>query len=267
MSVPSTASAALRMNWSGTVERTTDNLTEDRAPANRKVESNGLTVRSVYGAHSENDECRKLAEDPNLVQMAMQLVGDAVHVFQFKLNPKRALVGAGWPWHQDYTYFHKEDGMPMPRCVNAVLFLDEITEFNGPVIVVPGSHKRFFGLTPGEGRTAADDAAGAWDPSPANAGARYPVSQSDLQSLIRSNCIEAPKGPARSVLFFHVNTLHASQPNISPFDRSLALVTYNSSSNTPRNGRRESFVASSDSTPILPLSWLPEAHLPIDLIA
>ena len=31
--------------------------------------------------------------------------------------------------------------MPTPRVVNAVLFLDEVNEFNGPLIFIPGSHK------------------------------------------------------------------------------------------------------------------------------
>ena len=80
-----------------------DAITIDNTSSNRAMEQDQATVRSVYGAHDENDVFQKFAEDPELVEMAMQLVGSSVHVFQFKLNTKRAFIGAGWEWHQDYT--------------------------------------------------------------------------------------------------------------------------------------------------------------------
>ena len=35
----------------------------------------------------------------------------------------------------------QEDGIPTPRMANAVIFLDEVNEFNGPLMLIPGSHK------------------------------------------------------------------------------------------------------------------------------
>jgi hypothetical protein len=59
----------------------------------------------------------------------------------FKINIKAPFSGDIWKWHQDYIYWRKEDGMPKPRVVNAMCLLDDMNEFNGPLFVIPGSHK------------------------------------------------------------------------------------------------------------------------------
>lgn len=72
---------------------------------------------------------------------------------------------------------------------------------------------------------------------------------------IAAHGIAAPKGPAGSILFFDGNVVHGSAPNLSPFNRMLALVTYNAVSNTPplREKPRPKFLCSRDFTPIAPL--------------
>jgi ectoine hydroxylase len=62
------------------------------------------------------------------------------NVHQFKINSKAAYRGDVWEWHQDYIFWQREDGMPTARVVNAVVFLDDVNEFNGPLLLIPTSH-------------------------------------------------------------------------------------------------------------------------------
>src|SRR5262249_47538920 len=107
----------------------------------RVLEEESQMVRSVYGSHMTNEVARRLAYHPRMVEPAMQILGSKVYIYQFKINAKAAFGGDRWEWHQDYIFWQKEDGMHTPRVVNAVIFLDEVNEFNGPLLFIPGSHK------------------------------------------------------------------------------------------------------------------------------
>jgi len=106
----------------------------------RVVEKSG-EVRSVYGSHTTNEVLRRLSRHPKIVEPAMQIVDSQVYVYQFKINAKVAFSGDVWEWHQDYVFWLKEDRLPSARVINAVIFLDEVNEFNGPLFLIPGSHK------------------------------------------------------------------------------------------------------------------------------
>ena len=71
----------------------------------------------------------------------MQLFGEDVYMHQFKINGKMAFDGDVWQWHQDYGTWKNDDQMPEPRAMNVAIFLDEVNEFNGPLMFIPGSHK------------------------------------------------------------------------------------------------------------------------------
>ncbi len=49
--------------------------------------------------------------------------------------------------------------------------------------------------------------------------------------MARRGGIQAPKGPAGSLMLFECNTLHASNSNISPWPRSNLFFVYNSVDN------------------------------------
>ena len=61
---------------------------------------------------------------------------------QFKINGKMAFEGDVWQWHQDYGTWFNDDLMPTSRAMNVAIFLDDVTEFNGPLLFIPGSHKK-----------------------------------------------------------------------------------------------------------------------------
>src|SRR5262249_50887068 len=105
------------------------------------VEKGGKAVRSVYGSHNTDDVFGRLVRHPRLLKSAESILDDQVYVHQFKINVKAAFAGDVWDWHQDYIFWREEDGMPTSRVTNIALYLDDVTEFNGPLFLIPGSHR------------------------------------------------------------------------------------------------------------------------------
>ena len=65
-----------------------------------------------------------------------------LYMHQFKINGKMAFDGDVWQWHQDYGTWLNDDRMPAERAMNVAIFLDDVNEFNGPLMFIPGSHKQ-----------------------------------------------------------------------------------------------------------------------------
>src|SRR5690606_32651992 len=97
-------------------------------------------------------------------------------------------------------------------------------EFNGPLMVVPGSHKTYIGCV---GETPSDN----YQQSLRSQEIGTPDVQS-LQKVVDEGGIVAPKGPAGGVVFFDCNIMHASVENLSPYPRSNGFFVYNSVENT-----------------------------------
>jgi len=227
----------------------------------RVVENTG-GVRSVYGSHTTNEVLRRLSRHPKIVNPAMQILDDQVYVYQFKINAKAAFSGDIWEWHQDYVFWLKEDNLPSARVINAVIFLDEVNEFNGPLFLIPGSQKEGMvdvaahdapGSSSAEGeQNSADPNRPSWL-SNLTADLKYSLSRNVVAGLVSKYGIVAPKGAPGTVLFFDCNLVHGSTNNISPFDRNIILVTYNSITNVPvlTEKSRPDFLVSRDTRPII----------------
>src|SRR5215216_2644984 len=198
----------------------------------RIIETNKMSVRSVYGAHMSNEVFKCLTRHPRLVNLAMQLLGSEVYVYQFKVNAKAAFDGDVWQWHQDYIFWVKEDGLPSPRIVNVIVFLTDVNEFNAPLLVIPRSHKEGIIDVPALHEDETSQENSAWI-SNLTAKLRYTVDKQTVTSLVQQHGLQAIKGPAGSVLFFDSNLVHGSANNISPFDRNMVLITFNSIENIP----------------------------------
>jgi ectoine hydroxylase len=209
-------------------------------------------VRSVYGIHTTNEVFSRLVRHPGLLRPAMEILKSEVYVYQFKINAKVAMFGDVWAWHQDFIFWKKEDGLPEPRVINVSIFLDEVTEFNGPMMIIPGSHKSgMVNLASGTSPEGSQE----W-PSDLAADLKYSLGRELVAELVKRNGIIAPKGPAGSVLFFDANVFHGSSSNMSPFNRAMAIVTYNSTSNVPsrRENARPEFLVATDHSPLQPLA-------------
>jgi len=218
----------------------------------RIYERDGTTVRSVYGPHQSNTIVAGICRMRQLAGAAVDLIGDTVYIHQSKINVKAAFSGDQWEWHQDYIYWLRDDGIREPNLVNVAVFLDEVTEFNGPLTVIPGSHlHNVLAVSEKPGMPEGYENAPQWI-STLTSDERYGVRRDIIERLARSNGLTSSKGPAGSVLLFHPNILHASAPNISPFGRTVLIVVYNSVSNPATNtaSPRPEFLAARDTTPV-----------------
>jgi len=216
-------------------------------------EQDDKTVRALHGCHLYSDFFDRLVRHPRMLELGRRLVDDDVYVHQFKINVKAAFGGDVWPWHQDYVFWLKEDGMPTPRVTNLAIFLDEVNEFNGPLCLIPGSHRGGVVDVPPTGGAASakqDD----WTAN-FSAKLKYTLEQETIAEWVEDRGIVAPKGPAGSLLIFDSNMAHGSVPNISPFDRKLLIVTYNSVQNQPTfpGEPRPEYLVGHDFTPLQPV--------------
>jgi len=103
-------------------------------------ESSGV-ARTAFAAHEYHEAFRRLGRHPRLITPVMQLLDGPVYMHQFKVNAKAAFNGEVWQWHQDFGTWHRDDEMPEPRAMNIAVFLDEVTAANGPLLLIPRSHK------------------------------------------------------------------------------------------------------------------------------
>src|SRR5579863_3199505 len=98
--------------------------------------------RSAFYVQTWNALFERLARHPRLVGPGTHLLGsDKLYMHQFKINAKAAFDGAVWQWHQDYATWYEDDQMPSSRAMNIALFLAEANEFNGPLMLIPKSHR------------------------------------------------------------------------------------------------------------------------------
>src|SRR5581483_9283653 len=200
-----------------------------RNPPGLVLEKDSNYVRALHGCHLLSPLFQRLTQLPKTLLPIEQLIDSPAYVYQFKINFKAAFGGDVWKWHQDYIFWFKEDGMPAPRCSNAVIFFDEVHEFNGPLMFIPGSHRYGLLEVPVHNGRKPD---GHWTEN-VTADLKYSLDRETLMRLVSESSIVAPKGPRGSILFFHPNLVHGSVPNISPFGRMMTIITYNSVHNVP----------------------------------
>jgi L-proline 4-hydroxylase len=201
-------------------------------------ESSGA-ARTAFAAHTYNDAFARLGAHPRLIEPVMQILGGPVYIHQFKVNAKAAFDGEVWQWHQDYGTWKRDDEMPEPRAMNIAVFLDEVTAANGPLLLIPGSHKQGV-LQAGHDLETTS----------------YPLWTLERETVTklaeRGGCV-APTGPAGSMLMFSSLLVHASPPNISPFGRTIVYLSLCHVDNHIRAFNRSEWIAHRDFTPIEPL--------------
>lgn len=180
-------------------------------------------IRSVFNMHQISERFRRLTQDPRILGMVRQLLGGDVYIHQSRINDKYGFQGRGFDWHSDFETWHAEDGMPRMRAVSASLMLTDNNEFNGPLMLIPGSHQYFV---PAVEETPDQN----WKESLKSQSVGVPE-EGDLRKLANNGNIQAPKGRPGSLLLFECNTLHASNSNMSPWPRSNLFFVYNSIEN------------------------------------
>ncbi|WJK41313.1 phytanoyl-CoA dioxygenase family protein [Solwaraspora sp. WMMA2056] len=221
-------------------------LSEDqRVPGPHRItEDDGVTLRSIYASHARHPVFARLVRSERLLGPAQQIAGEDLYVHQMKINSKQAFGGERWAWHQDYIVWRDVDNMPAPSQVNVAIFLDDVTEFNGPVIFLRGSHR--LGTLERPGSTEGHES-GHIDPD------EYSLTPAELADLVKQHEMVSPKGTRGGVLLFSSQIVHGSGTNISPFARRLLILTYNPVSDAPRpvGAPRAEHLAGRDATPLV----------------
>ena len=210
-------------------------LFAQRRPENVR-EKDSDAVRTNFAAHMYNPVYARLGRHPRMIEPVRQLFGEAVYMHQFKINGKVAFDGDLWQWHQDYGTWQADDQMPEARAMNIAIFLNEVNEFNGPLMFIPGSHK--LGVVEAEHDTATTS---------------YPlwtISHDTIRKLVEHGGLVAPKGPAGSMIMFHGCLVHGSTANLSPWDRWNVYLSLCAVSNHIRRFKRPAYIAHRDFTPI-----------------
>ncbi len=212
-----------------------DEIFASHRPENVRENGSGV-VRTSFGVHMYNAAFARLAHHPRMVEPVKQLFDEDVYMHQFKVNAKAAFDGDVWQWHQDFGTWNADDQMPEPRAMNVAIFFDEVNEFNGPLMFIPGSHKL-----------------GTIDAQHDTQTTSYPlwtVDPATISKLVEEGGLVAPKGPAGSMILFHSCLVHASGSNLSPWHRRTVYLSLCAVSNHIRRFKRPGYIAQREFEPI-----------------
>lgn len=171
-------------------------------------------VRRIKMPHSHTPVFWELAQHPRMVAIMNKLLGPSGARLQTsKINLKSPHYGSPVEWHQDWAFYpHTNDDM-----LAVGVMLDDAFLENGPLLVVPGSHK---GPT-WDHHDAQGYFCGAMDPT------RKDV---DFDSAVPLT------GKAGSMSFHHVRVVHGSAQNVSDKPRRLLLYEFSAGDAFPLMG-------------------------------
>ena len=161
-------------------------------------------VRRIKKPHLVHPVFAEFMRAPPLLDVLSALLGPSgVRLHGSKLNLKSPEYGSPVEWHQDWAFYpHTNDDV-----LAVGVLLDDATEENGPLLVLPGSHRGpTFDHHGPDGRFC-----GAMDP------ARDRLDFASAVPLI---------APAGSCSFHHVRAVHGSAQNRSTQSRNLLLYEF-----------------------------------------
>ena len=166
-------------------------------------------LRRVQAPTEISDAYFKAMADSRMTDMVAELIGPDVKLHHSKINSKLPGAATEVKWHQDFLFTPHSNS----DVVTALLMVDEVTVENGPLEVLPGSHK-------GELHPIWHD--GTFT------GAVADEIASDMQAK-SVRCL----GPAGSVCLMHTRLAHGSAPNLSDNPRTLLICVYSAGDAIP----------------------------------
>jgi ectoine hydroxylase-related dioxygenase (phytanoyl-CoA dioxygenase family) len=172
-------------------------------------------VRRVKTPHRFFPVFERLLRHPRLVAILQDLLGSGIRLHGSKINLKSPRYGSPVEWHQDWAFYpHTNDDL-----LAVGVMLDDCTSDNGPLLVVPGSHRG-----PIFDHHAGGYFCGAIDPA-----------------AIRDEIARAVPltGRAGSMSFHHVRLVHGSAQNVSSLPRTLLLYEYGAADAWPLMGVKD----------------------------
>jgi phytanoyl-CoA hydroxylase len=168
-------------------------------------------LRRLKSPASHHPVYEKALKNDKVLDIVSQLVGtEGVRYNGHKLNIKGADFGSPVEWHQDWAFYpHTNDDL-----LAVGICIDEMTEENGCLMVMPGSHRGPVLDHHQDGHFVGAVTDPAFDDSAA----------------------EKVELPAGGISIHHVRALHGSLPNRSSKARRLLLFQYASDDSWPLMG-------------------------------
>jgi ectoine hydroxylase len=194
----------------------------------RTFEKGDSAVRKYFGVHLVSELYAMLSRSPRVLDVVEAILDNPVYLYQSKINAKPAFIGSKYGWHQDFLFWHKRDGLPQNAALSVIVFLDDVTEVNAPIMLLEGSHTQ----------PLFEDG----------------ISNATMSQLAERHSFIVPKGPAGSVLLFGGLLVHGSGVNLSPFDRRAVHFTYSADNNRipASHPRSAGYIVSNDGPVIRP---------------
>ena len=150
--------------------------------------------------HKQDPYFWEILTNSAVTEVLNDLLGSDTTIITSKLNTKAPGGGAAVEWHQDWAFYpHTNDDL-----LAFGLMLEDVDAANGPLMVIPGTHRG-----PVLSHEANGVFAGAIDPED-------PLFQKDKAVTLT--------GKAGSMTVHHCRTLHGSAPNVS--DRARLILFY-----------------------------------------
>ena len=169
-------------------------------------------VRRIKSPHLHDPAYAALVNHPKIVAVLQNLWGPDIRFDTAKLNMKSAGFGAAVEWHQDWAFYpHTNDDLAAVG-----VMMDDMEPANGPLLIIPGSHKGPVFDHHAEGRFC-----GAMDPT------KRDVDYAKAVALT---------GKAGSITLHHVRAVHGSAPNTSNKERRLLLFQFRAADAWPLLG-------------------------------
>ena len=174
--------------------------------------SDNPRLKRIKQPHQHSQFFWDIIKESKIEEILIDLLGDNVSLKTSKLNTKAPGGGAAVEWHQDWAFYpHTNDNV-----LALGLMLNDVDIDNGPLMVIPESHKG-----PVLSHFNNGVFCGAIDPDD---------SDFDMSKAVTLT------GKARSMTIHHARTLHGSSPNNSNRDRLVLFYECNSADAWPLVG-------------------------------
>jgi phytanoyl-CoA hydroxylase len=159
-------------------------------------------LRRVQSPEEVSDDFLDIMRHARTVDFVADLIGPNLKFHHGKVNSKQPGAATKVKFHQDFPF----QPMTNDDIITCLLFVDDVTLENGPLEVVPGTHKGPLYSHWHDGRFTGAVA-------------------DDVMAEHAGNVVKCT-GPAGSVCLMHSSLLHGSAPNLSDQPRTLYITTY-----------------------------------------
>jgi ectoine hydroxylase len=208
-------------------------------------EKDECTLRSIYGFQNNSAFIEWLKSCSLIKEITQTLLGEQVYLHQTKVNIKNQNESSIWPYHRDFPFWKVFDHFPDNQFLNVVVYLDDVFEGSGELIVIPKSHKVFLP------REAQDENIDYSLEGSASSDLLFSFSSDELDMFGSSYGLDSTIGGKGSLLLFNPNLIHGSGSSSIDFSRKIMIITFNACSNLPNGvSSRPSYLCNPNRTPI-----------------